>query len=403
MRVLIADSFEQSGRDALESAGFAIDYQPQLDAGGLASAVKDADVLVVRSTKVPAEVFADPGPLGMVIRAGAGHNTIDSKSAAAHAVFVANVPGKNAVAVAELTMGLMLAIDRRIPENVAAARAGNWNKREFSQSEGLLGKTLGIIGLGQIGLAVAERAVGFGLNVLALEKNRSRSIEERMQELGIVGIKDLGDLVEQSHVISLHLPGSEETRHLVDRPFLARMRPGAILINTSRGDVIDEEALLESIDEKSLRVGLDVFADEPGSGTGSFESPLVKHPRVYTTHHIGASTSQAQEAIAAEVVEMIIDYERGIARNVVNLTPPDPGGSLLVVRHFDRVGVLSAVLGSLREAGLNVQEMKNEVFSGAGASVASIHVQGVIPEEVLESVVRHPDVIFASARDLTSA
>jgi D-3-phosphoglycerate dehydrogenase len=245
--------------------------------------------------------------------------------------------------------------------------------------------------------------VGFGLNVLALEKNRSRSIEERMQELGIVGIKDLGDLVEQSHVISLHLPGSEETRHLVDRPFLARMRPGAILINTSRGDVIDEEALLESIDEKSLRVGLDVFADEPGSGTGSFESPLVKHPRVYTTHHIGASTSQAQEAIAAEVVEMIIDYERGIARNVVNLTPPDPGGSLLVVRHFDRVGVLSAVLGSLREAGLNVQEMKNEVFSGAGASVASIHVQGVIPEEVLESVVRHPDVIFASARDLTSA
>jgi D-3-phosphoglycerate dehydrogenase len=403
MRVLIADSFEQSGRDALESAGFAIDYQPQLDAGGLASAVKDADVLVVRSTKVAAEVFAEPGPLGMVIRAGAGHNTIDSKSAAAHAVFVANVPGKNAVAVAELTMGLMLAIDRRIPENVAAARAGNWNKREFSQSEGLLGKTLGIIGLGQIGLAVAERAVGFGLNVLALEKNRSRSIEERMQELGIVGIKDLGDLVEQSHVISLHLPGSEETRHLVDRPFLARMRPGAILINTSRGDVIDEEALLESIDEKSLRVGLDVFADEPGSGTGSFESPLVKHPRVYTTHHIGASTSQAQEAIAAEVVEMIIDYERGIARNVVNLTPPDPGGSLLVVRHFDRVGVLSAVLGSLREAGLNVQEMKNEVFSGAGASVASIHVQGVIPEEVLESVVRHPDVIFASARDLTSA
>jgi D-3-phosphoglycerate dehydrogenase len=403
MRVLIADSFEQSGRDALESAGFAIDYQPQLDAGGLASAVKEADVLVVRSTKVPAEVFADPGPLGLVIRAGAGHNTIDSKSAAAHAVFVANVPGKNAVAVAELTMGLMLAIDRRIPENVAAARAGNWNKREFSQSEGLLGKTLGIIGLGQIGLAVAERAVGFGLNVLALEKNRSRSIEERMQELGIVGIKDLGDLVEQSHVISLHLPGSEETRHLVDRPFLARMRPGAILINTSRGDVIDEEALLESIDEKSLRVGLDVFADEPGSGTGSFESPLVKHPRVYTTHHIGASTSQAQEAIAAEVVEMIIDYERGIARNVVNLTPPDPGGSLLVVRHFDRVGVLSAVLGSLREAGLNVQEMKNEVFSGAGASVASIHVQGVIPEEVLESVVRHPDVIFASARDLTSA
>jgi D-3-phosphoglycerate dehydrogenase len=403
MRVLIADSFEQSGRDALESAGFAIDYQPQLDSSSLAAAVKNADVLVVRSTNVPAEVFAEAGPLGMVIRAGAGYNTIDSKAAAAHAVFVANVPGKNAVAVAELTMGLILAIDRRIPENVAAARAGTWNKKEFSQSEGLLGKTLGIIGLGQIGLAVAERAAGFGLNVLVLNKNRSRSIEERVQELGIEGTGELGDLLERSHIVSLHLPGSEETKHLVDRSFLARMRAGAILINTSRGDVIDEEALLESIDEKGLRAGLDVFADEPGSGTGSFESLLVKHPRVYTTHHIGASTSQAQEAIAAEVVEMIIDYERGIARNVVNLTPPDPGGSLLVVRHYDRVGVLSAVLGALREAGLNVQEMKNEVFSGAGASVASIHVQGVIPEPVLHSVRRHPDVIFATARDLPSS
>jgi D-3-phosphoglycerate dehydrogenase len=403
MRVLIADSFEQSGRDALESAGFAIDYQPQLDSSSLAAAVKDADVLVVRSTNVRADVFAEAGPLGLVIRAGAGHNTIDSKAAAAHAVFVANVPGKNAVAVAELTMGLILAIDRRIPENVAAARAGTWNKKEFSQSEGLLGKTLGIIGLGQIGLAVAERAAGFGLNLLVLNKNRSRSIEERMQQLGIEGTGDLGDLLERSHIVSLHLPGSEETKHLVDRPFLARMRAGAILINTSRGDVIDEEALLDSINEKGLRVGLDVFADEPGSGTGSFESLLVKHPRVYTTHHIGASTSQAQEAIAAEVVEMIIDYERGIARNVVNLTPPDPGGSLLVVRHYDRVGVLSAVLGALREAGLNVQEMKNEVFSGAGASVASIHVQGVIPEPVLQSVRRHRDVIFATARDLPSS
>ncbi|HEX5722792.1 MAG TPA: NAD(P)-dependent oxidoreductase [Acidimicrobiia bacterium] len=403
MRVLIADSFEQSGRDALESAGFAIDYQPQLNSGDLASAVKKADVLVVRSTKVPGEVFAEPGPLGMVIRAGAGHNTIDSKAAAAHAVFVANVPGKNAVAVAELTMGLILALDRRIPENVIAARSGTWNKKEFSQSEGLLGKTLGIVGLGQIGLAVAERAVGFGLKVLALEKNRSPSTEERMQELGIGVLADLGDLLEQSHIVSLHVPGSEETRHLVDRAFLGRMRPGAILINTSRGDVIDEEALLESIDSKNLRVGLDVFAAEPGSGTGTFESPLVTHPRVYTTHHIGASTIQAQEAIAAEVVEMIMDYARGIARNVVNLTPPAPRGSLLVVRHFDRVGVLSAVLGALREAGLNVQEMKNEVFSGAGASVASIHVQGVIPDEVLESVLRNPDVIFASARDLPSS
>ncbi|MGH8958905.1 MAG: NAD(P)-dependent oxidoreductase [Acidimicrobiia bacterium] len=400
MRVLIADTFEQSGRDALESAGFAVDYQPQLDSGALASAVTDADVLVVRSTRVPAEVFAEGGPLGLVIRAGAGHNTIDSQAAAARAVFVANVPGKNAVAVAELTLGLILAIDRRIPENVAAARGGTWNKNEFSRSAGLLGKTLGIIGLGQVGLAVAERSVAFGINVLVVDKNRPQPTLERMRELGILAVPDLATLLEQSDIVTLHVPGSAETKGLVDASFLAQMRPEAMLINTSRGDVIDEAALLATMDEKNLRVGLDVFAAEPGSGTGTFDSPLVSHPRVYTTHHIGASTSQAQEAIAAEVVEMIKDYAGGVARNVVNLTPPAPLGSLLVVRHFDRVGVLSAVLGALREAGLNVQEMKNEVFSGAGASVASIQVQGPLPGPVLESLKGNPDVIFASVRDI---
>ncbi|HEX2420483.1 MAG TPA: NAD(P)-dependent oxidoreductase [Acidimicrobiia bacterium] len=400
MRVLIADTFEQSGRDALEAAGLEIDYQPQLESGALAAAARGADVLVVRSTKVPADVFAEAGPLGLVIRAGAGHNTIDSQAAAAHGVFVANVPGKNAVAVAELTMGLILAIDRRIPENVSAAREGTWNKKEYSRADGLMGKTLGVVGLGQIGLAVAERAVGFGIKVLSVQRDRPPWIAERIKELGVVILPDLYSLLEQSDIVTLHLPASTETKHLVDAPFLAKLRSGSILINTSRGDLIDETALLAVIDEKQLRVGLDVFAGEPAASTGTFDSALVSHPRVYTTHHIGASTNQAQEAIAAEVVAMIKDYGRGIARNVVNLTPPAPLGSLLVVRHYDRVGVLSAVLGALREAGLNVQEMTNQVFSGAGASVASIHVQGEVPSRVLTSVRGNPDVIFASVRNL---
>jgi D-3-phosphoglycerate dehydrogenase len=180
------------------------------------------------------------------------------------------------------------------------------------------------------------------------------------------------------------------------------MKDGAILINTSRGDVIDEAALLAVIDQKRLRVGVDVLADEPASGIGTIDSEFVRHPRVYTTHHIGASTNQAQEAIAAEVVTMIRDYARGVARNIVNLTPPAPVGSLLIVRHYDRVGVLSAVLGALGEAGLNVQEMKNEVFAGAGASVASIQVQGEISLPVLKAVRANPDVIFASVRPMPS-
>ncbi|MFN2487279.1 MAG: NAD(P)-dependent oxidoreductase, partial [Acidimicrobiia bacterium] len=221
---------------------------------------------------------------------------------------------------------------------------------------------------------------------------------QRMKAASVETVPDQATLLRLSDIVSIHVPGSAQTRNLVDSDFLAQLAPGAILINTSRGDVVDEEALLAVIDEKGLRVGIDVFADEPAAGTGDFDSALVRHPRVYTTHHIGASTAQAQEAIAAEVVAMIRDYERGVARNVVNLTPPSEIGSILVVRHFDRVGVLSAVLGALREGGLNVQEMQNQVFAGAGASVASIHVQGEVTPSVYDEVAANPDVIFASVR-----
>lgn len=398
MRILLADSFEQTGLDALASSGFDLDYRPELQSTDLAGAVTEADVLVVRSTRVEADVFAQPGPLSLVVRAGAGTNTIDTAAAAQRAVFVANVPGKNSVAVAELTMGLILALDRRIADNVAEARSGRWNKKGYSESDGLMGKTLGIIGLGQIGLAVAERAAAFGMRTLVVEKDRDHLTTERMKAASVETVPDQATLLRLSDIVSIHVPGSAQTRNLVDSDFLAQLAPGAILINTSRGDVVDEAALLAVIDEKGLRVGIDVFADEPAAGAGDFDSALVRHPRVYTTHHIGASTTQAQEAIAAEVVAIIRDYEQGVARNVVNLTPPSGNGSILVVRHFDRVGVLSTVLGALREAGLNVQEMQNQVFAGAGASVASIHVQGEIPPAVYEQVSANPDVIFASVR-----
>ncbi|MCA1735244.1 MAG: hydroxyacid dehydrogenase [Actinobacteria bacterium] len=344
MRILLADSFEQTGLDALASSGFDLDYRPELQSTDLAGAVTEADVLVVRSTRVEADVFAQPGPLSLVVRAGAGTNTIDTAAAAQRAVFVANVPGKNSVAVAELTMGLILALDRRIADNVAEARSGRWNKKGYSESDGLMGKTLGIIGLGQIGLAVAERAAAFGMRTLVVEKDRDHLTTQRMKAASVETVPDQATLLRLSDIVSIHVPGSAQTRNLVDSDFLAQLAPGAI------------------------------------------------------THHIGASTAQAQEAIAAEVVAMIRDYERGVARNVVNLTPPSEIGSILVVRHFDRVGVLSAVLGALREGGLNVQEMQNQVFAGAGASVASIHVQGEVTPSVYDEVAANPDVIFASVR-----
>lgn len=398
MRILFADAFEQSGLDALSADGYELDYQPQLNASDLARAVREADVLVVRSTQVEAEVFENPGPLGLVIRAGAGTNTIDAEAAAKQAVFVANVPGKNAVAVAELTMGLIMAIDRRIADNVFDARSGTWNKKLYSQAGGLYGKTLGIIGLGQIGMSVAERARAFGLKVLAVAKDRDATTAERMQDLGIETVPDLEALAGASDIVSVHVPAGPSTKRMIDSAFLSQMRPGAILINTSRGDVVDEASLIEAVEKNGLRVGIDVFEDEPAESIGEFESKLARHPAVYTTHHIGASTAQAQEAIAAEIVEMIRDYERGHIRNVVNLIPPPPVGSIMIVRHYDRVGVLSTVLGALRSAGLNVQEMQNQVFAGAGAALASIHVEGEIPESARSEVAANPDIIHVSVR-----
>lgn len=398
MKILLADLFEQSGLDALAAAGHDLDYQPQLQSADLPGAVQDAEVLVVRSTRVEGNVFELDSALGLVIRAGAGTNTIDSEAAARRAVFVANVPGKNAVAVAELTMGLLLALDRRIPDNVADARAGAWNKKAYSEAEGLLGKTIGIVGLGKIGLSVAERATAFGMKVITTSKTRDPATEERMKDLAIETVPDLRALAEASDVVTLHVPGDSSTMRMIDAEFLQHLRPGAILINTSRGDVLDEDAVLDAIAAKGLRVGIDVFESEPAAGTGQFESTLARHPAVYTTHHIGASTAQAQEAIAAEVVAMIHDYANGAVRNVVNLTPPPPVGSIMVIRHHDRVGVLSAVLEALKQAGLNVQEMQNLVFAGAGAAVATIHIEGEIAEGVRTEVARNPDVINVTVR-----
>jgi D-3-phosphoglycerate dehydrogenase len=401
MRILFADAFEQSGLEALAGRGHDLDYRPELTAADLPAALGEAEVLVVRSTRVEAPVFAGEGPLGLVIRAGAGTNTIDTAAAAARGVFVANVPGKNAVAVAELTIGLILAIDRKIPDNVADARAGRWNKATYSRADGLLGKHLGVFGLGEIGLAVAERAAAFGMRVLAVAKSRPPDTADRMRSAGVRTVADAESLAERSDILTFHLPATPATRHFVNAELLQHVRPGSWIINTSRGDLVDEAALVAAIEAKDLWVGIDVFEDEPAGGTGEFTSVLAQHPRVYTTHHIGASTAQAQDAIAAEVVAIIAAYERGEVRNVVNLTPAPPIGSVLVVRHYDRVGVLSAVLGALKQAGLNVQEMQNQVFAGAGAAVASIHVEGDVPAGVRADILASPDVISVSVRPVT--
>ncbi|MDT0352684.1 NAD(P)-dependent oxidoreductase [Pseudonocardia charpentierae] len=403
MHLLFADSVADLTITELESRGHRCFVEPALTTAELPTRIAGVEGLVVRSTKVDRAVFDAADKLALVIRAGAGTNTIDVEAAARTGVLVSNVPGRNAVAVAELTMGLILALDRRIADNVVDARQGRWAKATYSKANGLLGSTLGILGMGSIGLAVAERAAGFGMRIGCLDRpDRSRATCDRLAELDVVGHRSLPELLASSDVVSLHLPSSAETRNLVDADFLAAMRPGSILVNTSRGDVVDEAALLAALDAGHVRAGLDVFADEPASSTAEWANPLARHPRVVATHHIGASTAQAQAAIAAGVVEIVDAFAAGEARNCVNLAPRGLGSATLTVRHLDKVGVLARVLELLREAGLNVEHMQNRIFTGGDAAVATIDLAGTVPPDLLAHLEEITEVLGSSLVALDS-
>ena len=383
MHVLIADKFEQSGRDGLAAIGCDVSFQPDLKDEALVEAIGQLgpDVLVVRSTKVT-EAMLSAGALKLVVRAGAGYNTIDVAAASRRGIYVSNCPGKNSIAVAELAFALILALDRRIADNVIALRHGEWNKKEFSKARGLFGRTLGLIGTGQIGQEMIPRARAFGMHVVAW----SRSLTpERAAELGVHRLDTPQAVARVADVVSVHLALTSQTRSIVGADVFSSMKDGAIIINTARGDVVDQAALAHALQTRQIRAGLDVFASEPTSATGEFRDEIAKEPNLYGTHHIGASTDQAQDAIATETVRIVQSFkETGIVPNVVNLAQRTPATHTLVVRHQDRPGVLAQVLDAIRTAGINVQEMENIIFEGSEAAVARINLEAAPPAETLE-------------------
>lgn len=391
MKVLVADKFEKSGIDGLETAGCQVLYEPELKDDALTEAIRSsgADVLVVRSTRVTTPML-DAGRLSLVVRAGAGYNTIDVAGASKRGIYVSNCPGKNAIAVAELAFALILALDRRVPDNVAELRAGRWNKKEYSTARGLYGRTLGLLGIGSIGQEVIRRAAGFGLDVVVWSRRfageqrpmtdqeaRELGVESALRQIQIELAPTPAEVAARVDILSVHLALAPDTKGIVNADLLGRLRPGAFFINTARGEVVDHQALAAAVREKGLRVGLDVYANEPSSPTSEFKDDLLNLPNVYGTHHIGASTDQAQEAIAAETVRIVRSYrDTGHVPNVVNLARRTPATHMLVVRHRDRPGVLAHVFDHLREADLNVQETENIVFEGAEAAVARINLDG---------------------------
>jgi D-3-phosphoglycerate dehydrogenase len=391
MKVLVADKFEQSGLEALKAAGCEVIFDPEASGDALVAAIKktQAPVLVVRSTQVT-EAMMDAGALSLIVRAGAGVNTIDVSAASKRGIYVSNCPGKNSVAVAELTMGLILALDRRIPDNVSDLRAGNWNKKEYSKAKGLMGQTLGLLGFGHIGREVAKRARAFGMPVLVWSRRFVGDAEAKataQQDLGIEIVETPDELMKRSDIVSVHLALTKETKGFMGEALLKHAKIGAYIINTARAEVMDYAALAEAVKNKSIRVGLDVYENEPSSATATFVDTLCGSPGVFGTHHIGASTNQAQEAIAEETVRIIRTYkDSGKVPNVVNLAKQTPATHMLVVRHRDKPGVLAHVFEYLRVAHLNVQETENIIFDGAHAAVARINLDGAPSGRALDAM-----------------
>lgn len=398
MKILFADAISETSLAPLVSGGHEVVVNAALTAEDLGDHLDGVHVLVVRSTRVTDRALADNAQLGLVVRAGAGTDNIDRAAASSRGIYVCNVPGRNAVAVAELTMGLLLAIDRHIADGVADLREGRWRKGHYGTAEGIMGRSMAVVGLGEIGLSVAERAKAFGMQVSALRRDgRSSEIQARIRGIGIRLVDDLPTLVADADVVSLHVPKASSTSHLVDEALLARMKDEAILLNTSRGDVIDGEALLQALDTKNLRAGLDVWPDEPSGSEGAFISALARHPRVVGSHHIGASTEQAQQSIAEGTVAVIEAYTRGQILNCVNLAEDAVGTSCLTIRHLDRVGVLAQVFGTLRRHGLNVQQMQNQIFSGGVAAVATVYLDGEPDDTMVPELLDIDEVLAVAA------
>jgi D-3-phosphoglycerate dehydrogenase len=399
MKILVADAFPKERIADLARLVRVVEHRPDLAAKDLAAAASDASILVVRSKQVTADVFETAQALSLVVRAGAGVNTIDVAAASRRGVYVANCPGQNSIAVAELAIGLVLALDRRIPDEVALLRAGRWDKKGFSEARGVFGRTLALAGLGAIGREVASRGRALGMRVVAW----SRSLTDAdAKALGVERAPDLVALAREADYLSLHLALAAETRGIVSREVLSALRPGAALVNTARAEIVDQDALLELARSGRIRVGTDVFTGEPEKGQAEFHSELAKLPGVYGTHHVGASTEQAQDAIARETVRIVERFVRaGQVPNCVNVARKTPAKARLVVRHYDKVGVLANVLGLIREAGINVEEVQNTIFEHAVAASCTIDVDERPPAELVARIrARSDEVLFVDAVDL---
>ncbi|MCM8813921.1 MAG: phosphoglycerate dehydrogenase, partial [Candidatus Omnitrophica bacterium] len=362
MKILVSDPLAAEGLAVLRSRGLDVDARANIPADELKRIIGEYGALIVRSeTKVTADLIAAGKKLKVIGRAGVGVDNVDVEAATKKGVVVMNTPGGNTISTAEHTVSMLLSLNRNIPQANASMKAGEWNRKKFKGVE-LLGKTLGIIGLGRIGIEVAKRAVAFGMKIVAYDPFLS---VEKARQLDIE-LLELSELYKRADYITVHTPLNNETKHMISGKEFALMKKGVKIINCARGGIVDEAALQEAVQQGIVSgAALDVFEEEPPKK----ELPLLKMESVLTTPHLGASTEEAQINVSVEIAQQVADMlqNKGI-RNAVNYpclasevcSVLDP-----YVRFGEKLGRLQSqiITGHIRKVSIKYggEILKNEV------------------------------------------
>jgi D-3-phosphoglycerate dehydrogenase/(S)-sulfolactate dehydrogenase len=366
MKVLVADDLSAEGVEILRKGqGLAVDVKVGLKPPELKAIIGEYDALAVRSaTKVTGEIVEAGKRLRVIGRAGVGVDNVDLEAATRRGIVVMNTPGGNTITVAELTVGMMMALSRHLPAATASMKAGKWEKKKFQGRE-MFGKTLGVVGLGNIGSVVVDRCQGMKMKVVAYDPFIS---EEAAKQMG-VELRPLDDVLARADYLSIHVPLTDQTKNLINADALAKMRKGAFLVNCARGGIVDETALAQALASGQLAgASLDVFAQEPAPA----DHPLFKLDNFICTPHLGASTEEAQLNVAIALADQMVDYlVSGNIRNAVNAASVSP-------EQLERLGpwlVLTNKLGKL--AGQLAPE---------GITGVELHVSGEVNEHPISGL-----------------
>jgi len=377
-KVLVSDSLAAQGLEVLQQAGgLEVINSPGLTPEELLAVIPDVEGLVIRSgTKVTAEVIAAAEKLKVIGRAGIGVDNVDVEAATERGIAVLNTPEGNNITTAEHAIALMVSLARHIPQAAASMKAGLWEKKKFQGME-LYNRTIGVVGLGNIGRIVARRGKALGMKVLACDPFISAEAAAKFD----VELVDFDEMLTRSDVVTVHVPRTKETTGLLDRAAFEKMRDGVLVINAARGGIVDEEALLEALESgKVAGAGIDVYLKEPPPE----DHPLVNHPRVVCTPHLGASTEQAQINVSVAVSEQVRDYLlEGVVRNAINMPSLSPELMTEMRPYLKLAEKLGRFQGQLRSGAIQQVEVE---YAGDVAELRVAPITIAVLKGLLESI-----------------